>query len=119
MKYLIVSLALIVGLACAPKNANLSPAGREAYTADQIVIRLGELQDAAIAANKSGGLADGPAIKIVQFTVDGAKTCKAVPAGWQATLKAGWLTLKAQLDAAVRTKLGAAWAVLDAILGGA
>lgn len=117
MRYLVLTLVLAVGLACAPKSANLSPAGQAAFTADQVVVRLGELQDAAITANQDGSLDKATANAIVRFTVDGAKTCKAAPAGWQDTVRAGWAALKGALAETVKTRLKIVLAAVDALIG--
>jgi len=113
-------LMILGAAACAPKH--LSPAAQNAFSADQVVIRLGELQDTAIAANANGTLLDKDAIAIVKFTVAGAKTAKTVPSGWRQTLRASWTELKASgVGAGAGPGLAAiraAFAAVDALLGG-
>lgn len=76
-----------------------TPQGKQAYTADQILIRVGELQDTVIAANGSGAISTPTARIIVKFTVDAAVLLKTVPSGWQATLSAAWQTAKGEIPA--------------------
>lgn len=71
-----------------------SPTAQKAYTADQVVVRLNELQGAAIDANKAGALDVDTTRVIVQFCVAGNRTLAAVPQGWPATIQAAWRGVK-------------------------
>lgn len=102
----IFAIAAMVGLlsavpfqatACAPKTANLSPAGQRAFTADQFLQRVHELQNAVIDANDKGNLADAPAIRIVKFTRDAAIVARTAPADWQTQVKALYVTARQEL----------------------
>ncbi len=53
---LCLALGFGVGVACNHAPPNLTPAGQTAFTADQAVVRVNELMNAAIAANGSGAL---------------------------------------------------------------
>ena len=88
---------LLVGLAgCAPKNAPIvTPQGQTAYTADQIVIRVNELQATAIQAEANGGLPTNTTRVIVQFCVSADKTLAATPSGWGVTVAKAWDEAKA------------------------
>lgn len=89
-------LLLVLCAGCAPKS--LSPQGQIAYTADQIVLRLGELQAAVIAACGAGGgscvstapIRTDQARAIVQVVDTSVSCLKAAPAGWQACAGAAW-----------------------------
>ncbi len=97
-----------------------TPQGHAAYTADQVVVRVNELQNAAIAANA----ATPPALSttttrvIVQFAVATDTTLAQVPAGWQATVRTAWATAKAQLTGITNPLITALMAAVDAVLGG-
>lgn len=126
MRKLLAASAIVAALlgmlgfcapACAPKNAPISATGKAAFAADQFVLRLAELQNAAIDANKRGTLADGPTIQIVRFTVDGARVAKDAPNGWRAEVVASWAAVKSHLPAMSGT-LAALIATLDSFLGG-
>jgi hypothetical protein len=118
---------LLVLVACAPVSIQ-TPQGKQAYTADQIVIRLNELQNAAIQANslmdpKTGlpGLPTPTTRIIVQFVVSSDKTLKDLPAGWQQTVATAWAETKRQLpiitNPAVSVAIGSVDVVLAALGG--
>ncbi len=89
---LILCLALTpVTLACHPPSTIVTQPGKIAFTADQVVIRVNELQKAAVQANASGALDTANTRIIVEFSVAADKVLKATPSGWQATVKALWL----------------------------
>lgn len=91
----IIGLTLSVAgaclMACAPKPVTITtPAGATAFTADQAVVRVNELMNAAIQANTSGAL-DTPTTRIiVTFAVDADTVLSKTPTGWQATVKSAW-----------------------------
>ena len=121
----IAAMALFIGLmagpatyGCAPKSANLTPQAQAAYTADQVVSRLAELQNAAMAADASKTISRAVAVKIVTFTVDAAKVAKASQAGWQASVQALYTALKADVGGVFADKnVQAAWGVVAGLLG--
>jgi hypothetical protein len=118
LRYLAAPLLLLAILATAcPPPATLSPHGQVVWTADQIIVRLGELQNTAIAANaatdpKTGlpGLPTATTHRVVTYCVGTTKTLHTLPAGWQATLQTGLTQFLAVLTPAERAKL-------DPILG--
>ena len=107
--------------ACVPKTIQ-TPQGKAAYTAVQVLTRIDELQNATIAGNQQGAIPDKTAVVIVRFTVATAKTLKATPDGWQATVRAGWTATKAAIPATDAAKLqpylDAVDLVLSALIGG-
>lgn len=102
---------------CAGHSQPVTATGKAAFAADQVVLRLAELQNAAIDANTRGTLADGPAIQIVRFTVGGARIAKASPGGWRASIVTAWAAVKSHLPA-LTGSLAALIATLDSFLGG-
>lgn len=105
-------------LGCHAPVTVVTPAGQTAYTADQIVVRVNELQNAALAANGSGGLSIATTRLVVQFAVDADKILAAMPAGWQTTVVALWGQAKGQIPAKDLTNpaLAAAISAVDVVL---
>lgn len=102
---------------CGPKiPANTDPQTRAAFYANEAVLRLGELQNAAIASNRSGAISDRDAILVVRFTVASTKTVKEAPGGWVPTVRAAYTQLRPQLSAPEGSTVAVALAVLDALL---
>lgn len=117
MKQLLLILLLCGAAGCAHPPTFQSPIGQHAYTADQISLRVNELQSAAIAANSNGGLPTGTTRMIVEFAVAADKTLAAVPNGWQATLRAAWAETKTKAGAITDPVVAAAMGAVDVILG--
>ena len=118
MRQLLVGLVFALGLsaACVPPASIQTPAGSVAYTADQIVTRVNELQNAAIQANAAGALPQATTRLIVQFAVAADTTLATTPLGWQQTIQTAWKAVKAQLPANLNTNVGVAVGVVDALL---
>lgn len=115
---LCLSLGYFGGQACAHANTSqLSAAGNAAYTADQIVVRVNELENAAIAADAARTLSDTETRTIVEFCVAADKTLAAVPDGWRATVLQAWKAAKAKLPMTPNTAIAAAVAAMDLVLG--
>lgn len=125
----LVFAGLVMSEACVHASTSVTtPQGKTAYTADQIVMRVGELQSAAIQANATQvSLANGtirPALSdsttwiIVQWCVNANMILKATPNGWQQTLTAAWDKAKTQIPAADlnNTAIAAAIAGVDVVL---
>lgn len=112
---------LIVGLSvtsCATGAPNLTPVGQHAYTADQVAMRVAELQNAAIQAEATGGLPTATTRIIVQFAVTAAPTLRAVPNGWPQTVSAAWAATKMQLGPMTNPLVVAAMSALDVVIAG-
>ncbi len=96
---LVFAAALVSGCASAPPTV-ITPQGKAAYIADAVVIRVNELQAAAIQANATGGLSTATTAQIVQWTVQADTVLKSAQAGWQKALVQSWGVLKGQIPAA-------------------
>ncbi len=120
-RLVVLVLALTVS-GCVPKS--LAPEAKPAYAADQIVLRVNELQAAAIQANAAvpPALSEAQTRVIVEFTVSADRTLAAVPQGWYATVRAAWLEARKKLadqvkNPIVSAAMDAVDAVLDALKG--
>ena len=83
MKHVLLVLLLLSMPACHAPVTITTPQGQAAYTADQVAVRVNELQNAAIAAEANGGLPTATTRTIVSFAVSGDKILAQAPAGWQ------------------------------------
>ena len=129
MKRLVLILALVAS-ACNPKLTPETPKAAAAIKSDEVVLRVKELQAATITACwpdgvmkpecVPGGIATPAARELVKVTVDVATVAKAVPVGWQASIKASWTQAKPRILAlgpfpqAVQIAIG----IVDALIGG-
>lgn len=111
-----VLIALLSGAACTAPVSVQTTAGKVAYTADQIVIRVNELQNAAIQANANGALPTATTRLIVEFAVSADKTLKEAPNGWQSTVSKLWAETKAKLPPMSNPALSSAIASVDLVL---
>lgn len=71
-----------------------SPAARTAYTANEIVNRVGEFQSLVIDFSDKGIIPVASARQIVSWSVASLKTIKAFPSGWQASVLAGYKAVR-------------------------
>lgn len=94
---LTVALLATTAVACTPPSTIQTPQGQAAYRADQVVVRLNELQNVAITANQQGQLPTATTRVIVQFVVTADRALAASPQGWQAIVKQGWAALVQEL----------------------
>jgi hypothetical protein len=112
--------ALVLQAGCASKipPTVVTPQGKAAYTADQVVIRVNELQNAAIQAEASHALPTSTTRIIVTFCVAADKTLATVPAGWQQTIATAWAQAKQQIPAKdlSNTVIAAAVAGIDVVI---
>jgi hypothetical protein len=112
---LIAVLGGMVGCVHSPVTV-VTPQGQAAFTADQVVVRVNELENAAIAADKNGSLNDNTAFIIVNFTVDADKVLAATPDGWQAQVKALYKVLIEKLPPITNPAVQAALNVVGAAI---
>ena len=125
----IVLAASIIGVgctapACATKLQVQTPDGaqpadqgtKNAYTADQVVIRLQELQIAAMQAEDAGKLDRNTTRTIVTFTTDAARTLKATPGGWYPTVSKAWEQAKRDVPQASLPQVQVYWSAVDIAL---
>jgi hypothetical protein len=108
----------LVGCASKIPPTVVTPQGKAAYTADQVVIRVNELQNAAIQAEASGALPTSTTRVIVTFCVAADKTLATVPNGWQQTIATAWTQAKQQIPAKdlANTVISAAVAGIDVVI---
>lgn len=119
LKRLVFTIALVVtlaGVACHRPVTIVTPAGQAAFTADQVVMRVNELQAAAIQAEATGGLPTATTRVIVQFCVDADKTLAATLSGWRATVSTAWTQTKARLPVITNPAVQAAINAIDVVL---
>jgi len=117
VKALILALVLATASGCAAPVSVVTPAGQVAYKADQIVIRVNELQNAAIQANGAGALPTDTTRLIVQFAVSADTVLATTPLGWQATVLGAWQQTKKNLPPTLPANVAALVQALDAVLG--
>lgn len=113
----LVPFALVAEQGCLHAPANLSTQGKVAYTADQIVVRVNELENAAISANQQQQLSTNATRTIVQFCVSADETLAHTPDGWLATVQAAWAQTKANLPPISNPAITSALAAVDTVLG--
>lgn len=113
----LVCLLALPLASCARPVTITTPQGQAAYTADQIVVRINELQNTAIAANQQQQLGTDATRTIVQFCVGADATLAQTPAGWQTTLITAWGQLRAALPPISNPAVAAALATVDAVMG--
>ena len=123
----ILVLCLVGIVACAmlsacPPPSLQTPQGRTAYTANQVAIAIGTLQDAVMAAHSTKDLDGRPLLststtrKVMSFSLDALDILDKTPDGWQATVRIAYLRLKDELGDADREKLATPLKAVDAVL---
>jgi hypothetical protein len=112
----IIIIATIVALiGCVPKD--LPPDLKPAYTANEILIRVHELQQLTIGLHDSGIVTKERADLIVRFTVLAADVIKNSISGWEQTIKSAWKQLN-QLILKPETELDSIWTMMDWLIKG-
>ena len=116
MKYLLlIPILFLVGCHSAPTTV-VTPEGKAAYTADQIIVQLGFLQDVAIKLEASGNLSTATTKVIVKFVVGTVSIVQATPSGATATVRAGLVELKKNLSTDEANKLASILNVISAMV---
>lgn len=101
---------------CTAPTTVTTDMGKRAYTADQVVVRIGEFQQAVIDASDAKKVPEATARVIVFWTVQSMQTLKSAPVGWDAALRKTWPPVR--LEVAKQPAL-ATWApIIDALIGG-
>lgn len=120
---LVVALSLTAVPACGKSGPKLPTTSqvesvqvRAVKYAQAALTRVGELQTAAIAANRAGGLADHPAVIVVQFCVAAEKVLRDAPTSWYDSVAALYTKLQTDLTALDKQKLSTLLTALDAVL---
>lgn len=118
MKRLVLCLLLATVPACVhpPPPTLTTIEGKRAYVADQISLRVNELQNVTIEAQGTNQISLDTARLIVQFCVDANYTLKSAPVGWQATLKTLWAKTKPNVIAIPNPAIKAALNTVDVML---
>lgn len=102
---LVVCIALAGISACAHTPASVvTPQGKAAFAADQVVTRLAEVQNAVIVAatpDAAGkvGINKPTANIVVGFIVEAVKVIKVTPNGWIAAVSQAWTSAKSRIPA--------------------
>jgi len=126
-KYLLaIVLALSVLPGCASKKLTpADPVAAAALKADAIVIRLNEVQGAAIQAcgpepecRPEGGISTPLFRDLLRTFIKVRTTLKTVPVGWQATVKTAWQEARPSFNAVTNPAIIAALGLVDALIGG-
>ena len=113
---LFIPLAIIIAIvSCVPKQ--LPPELKPLYTANEVLIRVHELQKLTIGLHDAqpSQISKERANLIVQFTVSAAEVVKGSLSGWQQTLKTMWNQLKASIKAPENGLLSV-WILTDAVI---
>lgn len=113
----LLAVLLLVTPGCHAPVTITTPQGQAAFKADQVVVRVNELQSAAIKAEAGGGLSTSLTRVIVTFAVGADKTLAAAPDGWQSAVRAAWLDAKKQLLTVTNPAVLAAMGAVDLVLG--
>lgn len=110
--------------ACNKKVTGATPVATAALGADAVVVRVNELQAATIqycgpAPQCAPNTIDTQlARQIVQTSIDLRQTLKAVPNGWQATVKTAWAQARPRFASITNPAIVAALAGVDIVIGG-
>jgi hypothetical protein len=116
MNMVLLVVGLVVTTACQRPATIVTPEGKIAYSADMVAVRVNRLQAVAIEAEKTGGLPTATTRIVVEYAVSANKTLQATPAGWQATVVAGWAQAKGKLPAITNLGVQAAVDAVDVVL---
>jgi hypothetical protein len=93
----VAAVILLWSPGCAPITVQDEP-GRVAYTADQIVLRVIEIQNGIIVGQQRGVIPTAAARTLVTFTVGTLETLKASPGGWKPMVHAAWNAIRPELQ---------------------
>src|SRR5690242_5250412 len=124
MKKFIASLSIVLltlgpAISCASAPTSVqTPAGKAAYSADQVVSAIGIFQDAAISANANKLISDADTRLIVTFAKSAVATIVAAQTGWQAGVITGLTQLQNSLSASAQTKYGSYITLIKTIVQG-
>lgn len=114
-KSLSVVLLFAFVVSCAPKT--LPPESVPAYRANEILIRVQELQKTTIELYDSKGITKERADIIVGFCVTTAEVLRDSRIGWQETVKASWAQLNQRIPIP-DGNLKVIWGVVGGLIGG-
>lgn len=115
IRYLSLVLILFT-IGCHAPVTIVTPEGKIAYTADQIVLQLEKLQDAAITLEANQTLSTDSTRLVIQFVVSSTKTLRESPSGALTTTKIGLRELQKNLSPLESDKLRSILNVITAML---
>lgn len=118
MRTIALVICLLVTPACGPKVVLTTPEGHIAYAADQVSLRVTELERTAISANAAGKLSEADTRVILTFADAAQKTLAQTPQGWQASLKTAWQATRGQLSSSTNPAIASAVSLVDALMEG-
>lgn len=107
MKKALAVLVALLTIACGPPKSLQTQQGRDSYSADQVVQRLGEFQNAVIDGRQAGKVTLADARAIVSW-ISGDRNAspsllgavdilKTVPQGWRATVQTSWQAIRSRV----------------------
>lgn len=102
--------------ACGAHPTFDTPKAQVIYTVDEVVLRVNELEKAAISANDTGGLSEANTRIFVQWAVATDQVLAHAPEGWRATVAAGWAAAKQKAGPQANPALTAAMGLVDVVL---
>lgn len=113
---LALSTAVPVLPACSRPTTIVTPEGKAAWTADQIVLRVNRLMRVAADAEKGGALPTATAKIIITFGGAADRVLKTTPTGWHQTVTQLWAEAKKQMPATTNEAVLAAMDAVDIVL---
>ena len=95
----LIVAVIVLATACHAPVTIVTPQGKVAYTANEVLKRVQELQNTAIALGDipNSGIPTSAIRVIVQFTVSAAMVLGTTPAGWGSTVAIAWADAKKQI----------------------
>lgn len=116
--FLIIAIALFTFSCASAPTSVVTPAGKAAYSADQVVSAIGIFQDAAISANSNKLISDADTRLIVTFSKGAVATITAAQSGWQSAVTTGLTQLNNSLSPTAKTKYGSYITLIETIIAG-
>lgn len=98
MKRLILVLALILSACASAPPTIKTTAGKRAYTANEVALRVVEFQRVVIDSSDKQLIPVPVAREIVQWCQTVFTALEAAPQGWQAMVKSSWQQVKPKVE---------------------
>ncbi len=124
-RLLVIPLLCVLAFAgCNKKVTGATPVAQSALNADAVVIRVNEMQAATIQlcgpapTCAPGTINTAVARQIVETSIALRQTLKAVPSGWQQTVKTAWAQARPKFASVQNPAILAAIAAVDVVIGG-
>jgi hypothetical protein len=114
-----LALGTLTLFACAPMPPTIvTPEGARAFQADELLRPVENLEDAAIAAYRSGSLPQADARAIVLLTREIAVVADAAEEGWRAAVLKAWQEAKRELPTLTTGRWSSYVTAIEAVLTG-